>query len=92
MNARFQRPDVDRTSIRELNWGHLLGHLAASHGLTPDPIGRIVLRATVLNLDVVRDLAAGTVPAALDLEGSTDARERRAGLNALAAALDAHRG
>jgi hypothetical protein len=51
--------------------------------------GRLMLRSTTFDIDVVRSLAGhGHVVAALDLAESTDPRERRAGLDALAAALD----
>jgi len=72
------------------------GYLASSmvdgvvsrHGLTRDDEGRVTLRATSMDLAVVRDLAGrGVVLAALDLAESLDVRERRAGLDALDRAL-----
>ena len=72
------------------------GYLAASdmdgvvsrHGLIPDDAGAVTLRATSMDLEVVRDMSKrGVVLAALDLAESLDVRERRAGLNALDAAL-----
>lgn len=77
------------------------GYLAAAdvagvvsrHGLTRDDEGRVTLRATTMDLDLVRDLLGrGVVLAALDLAESLDARERRAGLDALGQALEAFRG
>lgn len=63
------------------------------HGLIRDDEGRVALRATTMNLDVVRDLAqTSVVLAALDLAESLDVRERRAGLGALDLALEAFRG
>lgn len=59
------------------------------HGLIRDDEGRVTLRATTMDLDVVRDLAGrGEVLAALDLAESLDVRERRAGLVALDRALE----
>ncbi len=64
-----------------------------SHGLIRDDEGRVALRATTMDLDVVRDLASrGVVLSALDLAGSLDVRERRAGRDALARALAGFRG
>lgn len=77
------------------------GYLAVSdvegvvsrHGLIPDDTGRVTLRATSMDLDVVRDMSKrGVVLAALDQAESLDVRERRAGLDALDAALEAFRG
>ena len=77
------------------------GYLAAAdvdgvmtrHGLTRDDEGRVTLRATTMNLDLVRDLSRrGVVLAALDLAESLDVRERRAGLDALDQALEGFRG
>lgn len=77
------------------------GYLAAAdvagvvsrHGLTRDDEGRVTLRGTTMDLDLVRDLmGCGVVLAALDLAESLDVRERRAGLDALDQALDAFRG
>jgi hypothetical protein len=67
--------------------------LMARHGLIRDDTGRVTLRATSMDLDVVRNLvSAGDVPAALDLAESLDVRERRAGTDALARALAETRG
>ena len=72
------------------------GYLSASaleavvsrHGLIRDDAGSVTLRATSMDLDVVRNLAgAGDVLAALDLAESLDVRERRAGTKALDRAL-----
>lgn len=54
------------------------------HGLIRDDTGSVTLRATSMDLDVVRDLVnAGDVLVALDLAESLDIRERRAGTDAL---------
>lgn len=67
--------------------------VARSHGLVRDDEGRVALRATTMDLDVVRDLAnRGVVLAALDLAESLDVRERRAGRDALSRALEGLRG
>lgn len=64
-----------------------------SHGLIRDDEGRVALRATTMDLDVVRDLAnRDVVLAALDLAESLDVRERRAGRDALSRALEGLRG
>lgn len=77
------------------------GYLAAgkvadavrNHGLIRDDEGGVVLRATAMDLDVVRNLAnRGVVLAALDLAESLDVRERRAGRDALDRALEDFRG
>jgi len=77
------------------------GYLAATdleavvsrHGLIRDDTGSVTLRATSVDLGVVRDLvSAGDVLAALDLAESLDLRERRAGIDALDRALGAFRG
>jgi hypothetical protein len=58
------------------------------HGLIRDDAGRITLRATSMDLTVVRDLTDGDVVlAALDLAGSLDTRERAVGRAALDRAL-----
>lgn len=55
--------------------------------------GSMTLRATSVDLDVLRDLvSAGEVLAALDLAESLDVRERRAGMDALHRVLGAFRG
>lgn len=68
------------------------GYLAATdvkavvsrHGLICDHTGSVTLRATSMDLDVVRDLvSAGVVLAALGLAESLDVRECRAGMDAL---------
>jgi hypothetical protein len=67
--------------------------VVARHGLIRDDDGRVTLRATTIDLDVIRDLAQrGTVLAALDLAGSLDVREQRAGRDALDRALEGFRG
>jgi len=67
--------------------------LVSRHGLIRDDQGRVTLRATTMDLDVVRDLAKrSAVLAALDLAESLEIRERRAGLDALDRALEAFRG
>lgn len=64
-----------------------------THGLIRDDEGRVTLRATTMDLGIVRDLAnRGVVLAALDLAESLDVRERRAGRDALERALDGCRG
>lgn len=58
------------------------------HGLMQDDAGRFTLRATSMDLTVVRDLSeGGAVLAALDLAGSVDSRERAVGNAALDRAL-----
>lgn len=70
-----------------------LSRAVARHGLIRDDDGRVTLRATTMDLAVVRDLARrSTVLAALDLAESLDVRERRAGLDAVGRALKAFRG
>lgn len=62
--------------------------LVTAHGLVRDDEGRVTLRATTMDLDIVRDLANRNVLlAGLDLAESLDARERRAGLDAVDRAL-----
>lgn len=62
--------------------------VAARHGLIRDDTGSVALRATSMDLEVVRDLvSASDVLAALDLAESLDVRERRAGIDALDGAL-----
>lgn len=64
-----------------------------AHGLIRDDDGRVVLRATTMNLGIVRDLAnRALVLAGLDLAESLDPRESRAGLEALDQALEDFRG
>lgn len=53
-----------------------------------DDLGRVPLRAAAMDLDLVRHLLKRSVVlAALDLAGSLDVRERRAGLNQLDRAM-----
>ena len=67
--------------------------VVARHGLIRDDEGRVTLRATTMDLDVVGHLAdRGVVLAALDLAESLEVRERRAGLDALDRALDGFHG
>lgn len=67
--------------------------VVSRHGLIRDDNGSVTLRTTSIDLDVVRDLvSAGDVLAALDLAESLDARERRAGTQALDRALEGLRG
>ena len=67
--------------------------LVSRHGMVRDDEGRVAVRATTLDLDVVRDLAERSVVlAALDLAESLDVRERRAGQDGLERALEALRG
>jgi hypothetical protein len=88
-----------RLGLAEVN--SVDGYLAAAdvagvvsrHGLIRDYEGRVTLRATTMDLEVVRDLAdRGVVLAALDLAESFDVREQRAGLDALDRALEEFRG
>lgn len=76
------------------------GYLAADRldstvrffGLRDDPAGNVTIRATNIDIDVVRDLTTqGTVLAALDAATSRDPRERGVGESALADALDRFR-
>ncbi|MFC8734339.1 hypothetical protein ACFT5B_17945 [Luteimicrobium sp. NPDC057192] len=70
-----------------------LSRLVTDFALAPDETGRITLRSTTFPIDTVRELAdTGAVLAALDLAESLDVRERRAGLDGLAAALERLRG
>jgi hypothetical protein len=70
-----------------------LTDVVACHGLIRDDTGRLTLRATTMDLEVVAELAgSGTVLAALDLAESLDARERQVGLDALDDALARFRG
>lgn len=65
-----------------------LDRVTRRHALVEAADGQYTLRATTMDLAIVRDLNdAGTVLAALDLAESLDVRERQAGLNALDAAL-----
>lgn len=64
-----------------------LDELVTRHGLIRDDSGNYTLRATIMDLAIVRPLAQGTVLAAIDLAESLDVRERRAGLDALDDAL-----
>lgn len=64
-----------------------------NHGLIRDDDGRVTLRATTMELNMVKDLAnGGIVLPALDLAESLDVRERSAGLDALGQALGDYRG
>ncbi len=69
-----------------------LNELVTRHGLLRDDGGNYTLRATTLDLAMVKDLAHGTALAALDLAESLDVRERRVGLDALDDALARFRG
>lgn len=65
-----------------------LDGILARHGLIRDDAGRFTLRATSMDLAVVRDLAEnGVVLAALDLSGSVDSRESTVGRATLDRAL-----
>lgn len=100
------RADLVDTSVAARRLGlaatnAIEGYLAATdanavvsrHGLIRDDTGRVTLRATSVDLDVVRDLvSAGDVLVALDLAESLDVRERRAGMDALDRALAGLRG
>lgn len=67
--------------------------VVARHGLIRDDTGSVTLRATSMDLEVVRDfVSASDVLAALDLAESLDVRERRAGIDALDRALEEFRG
>lgn len=68
-----------------------LDELVTRHGLIRDG-GNYTLRATTMDLAVVKELAQGTALAALDLAESLDVRERRVGLDALDDALGRFRG
>ncbi len=70
-----------------------VGDVVSRHGLIPDDDGHVTLRATSMDLSVVRELAQRSVTlAALDLVESLDSREHRAGLIALEQALESFRG
>lgn len=70
-----------------------LDGVVVRHGLIRDDEGRVTLRATTMDITVIRELAdSGMVLAALDLAESLDIRERRAGLDALDHALEAFGG
>ena len=71
-----------------------LPRLVQRYRLMPDPGGDVVLRTTAMAPDVIADLAEGRrhVLAALDLAGSTDARERSTGERLLDRALEKLRG
>jgi hypothetical protein len=69
-----------------------LDELVTRHGLIRDDGGNYTLRATTMDLAVVKELAQGTALAALDLAESLDVRERRVGLAALDEALARFRG
>lgn len=61
--------------------------------LVRDGAGTVTLRATSMDLGVVRSLADGAlVVAGLDAAGSADVRQRRAGIDALALVLKESRG
>lgn len=67
--------------------------VVARHGLIRDDLGRVTLRATAIDLEVVRDLSKRSVVlAALDLAESLDVRERRVGLDRLDGAMEDFRG
>lgn len=64
-----------------------------THGLIRDDEGRVTLRATTMDLGIVKDLTnRGVVLAALDLAEALDVRLRRAGRDALDRALEGFRG
>jgi excisionase family DNA binding protein len=71
-----------------------LDRLEQRYRLEADPAGSVVLRATGMPLDIVRELADGQrhVLAALDLASSTDPRERATGLRLLERSLERARG
>jgi hypothetical protein len=71
-----------------------LRRLVSQYRLETDPAGVVTLRATGMPADVVTELADGRhhVLAALDLAGSTDARERSAGHRLLERAVEQLRG
>lgn len=65
-----------------------LDDIVVRHGLMHDDTGRFTLRATSMDLAVVRDLAeTGVILAALDMAGSLDSRERAVGHATLDRAL-----
>jgi hypothetical protein len=67
--------------------------VVSRHGLIRDEEGRVTLRATTMDLDVVRDLCdRDVVTTALNLAESLDVRQRRAGLDGLDRALEVLRG
>ncbi len=67
--------------------GDSLDELVNRHGLIRDDGGNYTLRATTMDLAVVKELAQSVVLAALDLAESLDVRERRVGLDGLDDAL-----
>jgi hypothetical protein len=103
VRLRAELVDTSSTSVRlglaETNAidGYLattdLKAVVSRHGLVRDDTGSVTLRATSMDLDVIRDLdSAGDVLAALDLAESLDVRERRAGIDELDRALGEFRG
>lgn len=99
------RPHVIEPSTRELGLtaqaaGVIDGYVRAAsleahvsrYGLTSASDGRITLRATTMDDDVIARLADRPVLGALDLAGSLNPRERRAGTDALERALEVLRG
>lgn len=70
-----------------------LDKVVGRHGLIRDDDGRVTIRATTIDLDVVRELVERSVVlGAVDLAESLDIRERRVGLDAIDRALTAFRG
>ena len=70
-----------------------LDELVARHGLIRDTQGQVTLRATDFPMRTIGELAQrGVVLAALDLAESLDVRERRAGTEGVARALEDFRG
>jgi hypothetical protein len=84
---------VNTNSIDGYLAASALDRVVARHGLIRDDEGRVTLRATTMDITVIRELAdSGVVLSALDLAESLDVRERRAGLDALDRALEAFGG
>lgn len=91
VSARFGLADTTRID------GYLkindVADLVSRHGMTRDEDGRVTLRATKIDLSLVRDLSSrGVVLGSLDLAESLDLRERRAGTQALERVLEDFRG
>jgi hypothetical protein len=83
---------TDATTLDGYVQADHLDALVSRHALVSDPDGRLALRVTSMDDQVVRDLASrGPALAALDLAASLDPRERAAGRRTLDDLLERHR-